>query len=176
MPVTSGFTQWAEDHADVMRFLTDPNFDTQGSRFLRDMMAMVGRRQALSPAQVDAVRRNIARTAARQAASTEDGTGRGVAPTGRVTVEGTVTGVDDEPGYRREIDHKMTVDTGEYVVRCTVPAALVALHQTGGLVGRRLRMNATLTSAPATPWRAVGKAPRGVELVNTIRDQHRQVA
>lgn len=170
--VRSVFDEWAADNAEVVTFLTNPAFDPEDSEFLRDLSRQVRQRRALTPNQVAAVARNIERRrirAARLTAPVGEGGRRGAAPVGRVTVEGVVAEVDIRPGYRADaLDYKMLVDCGEFTVYATVPQALVRDARAAdlGLTGARVRFTATLSLIPEQPSRAIGKAPRRVELIS----------
>lgn len=167
----SPFDEWAADNDEVVRFLTDPGFDPENSRFLADLARQVRRRRPLTPDQAAAVFRNITRRQARArrlSAPVADPAVRETAPQGRVEVEGVVVEVAIGPGFTPDRpDHKMTVDCG-YLVLCTVPRALVLDPAADdlGLTGARVRFAVTLTPNPDNPCRALGKAPRRVALVS----------
>lgn len=166
----SVFDQWAADNADVVRFLTAEDFDAENSTFLTQLAALVRARRALTPEQVSAVQRNIARRADRARVITTAATKPGErAPAGRQTVEGTVVQVSIRPGFGRERpDYKMTVDCG-YQVWCTVPQALILRPEARdlGLTGARVRFAVTLEPNPTNPAVAIGKSPRQVELISS---------
>lgn len=165
------FQRWAAGNAEVVAFLTTPDFDPEGSRFLARMVSKVNLGRALTPTEVAAVERNIARHHDRAARFTtpQAPTGGPLAPTGRLTVEGIVVEVAIRPGFRASSpDLKMTVqaDAG-YPVFATVPQALVQDPDAEdlGLTGARVRFTAALSPSPDNPHVAIGKGPRGVALL-----------
>lgn len=163
----SPFDEWAADNQTVYAFLTDPSFDAEGSKYLNKMSARLRRRQPLSPEEVCAVTRNIARRIDRDSYLAEAiPSTREAAPSGRTVVEGTVVAVSIRPGFGDDgPDYKMAVDCG-YLVWCTVPHTLVQRPESPdlGLTGARVRFSTTLTPRADNPSIATGKAPRSVSL------------
>lgn len=166
------FDEWAAGNAEVVSFLTAPDFDTQGSAFLARMTRKVNLGHALTPTEVAAVERTISRRAdhAARFAVAETPAGAPLAPTGRITVEGVVVEVVTRAGFRADFpDYKMTVqaDAG-YPVFATIPQALILRPDTDdlGLAGARVRFIASLSPSPGNPHVAIGKGPRAAALLS----------
>lgn len=167
------YPRWASLHPDVVVFLTAPGFDAEGSPFLQRLADEVGEGLALMAEQTTRVRDNITRRAMRDAPPGElDDTGRTAAPTGRVEVTGRVVAVQNLPDFHADRpQYLMTLDCGEFALRCVVPKSLLAAGVTkpGDLLGLRdahVSLEISLTPLPHTAWLARGSNPRHVRLLS----------
>ena len=161
------FPQWAALYPDVVAFLTDPAFDSEDSSFLQRLAAEVREGLALMAEQTTRVRDNITRRALRDGPPAELSTqDRTSAPQGRVEATGRVVAVQNLPDFHADRpQYLMTVDCGEFALRCVVPKALLAVAQSKpddllGLRGVHVAIEVTLQPLPHTVWLARGSNPR----------------
>ena len=122
---TSALDTWKAEHEDVVSYLRPHAEAWEGSVFLRDLADRVfSYGEALTAAQVTAVRKAIAEDAERAAvkAATPE------LAEGRRELTGTVLSVKPSEGYYGQVTYRMTVDLGDGTrVNGTAPAALLDL-------------------------------------------------
>lgn len=165
---------WAEDHADVINFLGDGSqFDPNGryDAFLWDMASNLANGRTLTPNMVAAVRRSMAVRAKIAAARAADDATARPCPTGTQTITGKIVKAWDEdvvvrPGVCRTV-YKMTVKCDGYMVRMTIPSALIreADHTLDNLRGARVRITCEIERGKRSDSYGFGSRPRKAELL-----------
>lgn len=162
-------TLWAAAHADVVTFLTTA--DIAWSDFLTDLADQLDDRGELTPGQVEAVRRNIARQAERDAKRAADAArptvpvvaGKGVEVTGEVIK----VDVKDNPYAYNSNRVVMTVrDDRGFAVWGTVPGSLRDEVSLTELVGRRVRFTANVEASDRDETFGFFKTPRRAEVLD----------
>jgi hypothetical protein len=162
------FDAWADEHRDIVDYLTGAGADIEPGDFLDDMAGMVERLRPLTPAQAAAVRRCIAgrirvaeQRAAEAAAACPVPTGDAVTITGRVAYVRS----EDNP-YGRGFRCTMLVKGNGWQVWSTIPNALIsAAGHYSKLKDQRVRFVAAITAKDGEPSTGNAKRPRRAEIL-----------
>lgn len=166
------FAAWVADgNQDLVDYL---NNGTDFDEFLGSMADIVARTERLTERQADTVRRNMERTAQREARQAAYDATKKAAPLGKgITVEGiiiSIKGEQDQFSYYDKTVWKMTVQCDGYRVWGTVPSILVRNpiknEQYENLKGQRVRFVATLEpSKGGDPSFVIAKRPTKAEKI-----------
>lgn len=143
----------------VIARLTANGDDVKQNPFLSDVLDRYNRWGKLSDKQIEAIERAFARHD-----ESKINAEKGIkAPSGRVTLVGTVVSVKDrESRYNRGTESKCTVraETG-WLCWFTLPDGI-----TRSCVGQKIRLTATVTPSDRDPSFGFGARPHGVELLS----------
>lgn len=161
-------TLWRSAHEDVVDYLTTG--DIAWSDFLTDLADQLDTRGELTAGQVEAVRRNITRQAARDAARAAEATRPTMpVPAGHaVNITGNIVKVEvkDNP-YGRGGRRVMTVrDDRGFKVQGTVPTALTDEIALSELTGRRVRFTADIKPGDRDPAFGFFARPARAEILD----------